>query len=73
MLVREAVTKCRIEGKRKTQHLKPLKANFDSSPLCRVWNFVCNLADSELQMGTKPWLELAGELWRTAEADAVLS
>lgn len=55
------------------QHLKPLKANFDSSPLCKVLNFICVLADSELQMGTKPLLELAGELWRTAEAGAVLS
>lgn len=71
--VKGAVTKRRIEGKRKMRHLKPLKANFHSSRLCRVLNLVCVLADSELQMGTKHWLELAGELWRTAEADAVLS
>lgn len=71
--VKGAVTKCRIEKKRKMQHLRPLKANFGSSPLCRVLKFVCVLADSELQMGTRPWLELAGELWRAAEAGAVLS
>lgn len=50
-----AVTKCRIEGKRKMQHLKPLKADLDSSPLCKVLNIVCILADSELQKGAKPW------------------